>query len=124
MIVTACAANAQAEKHRRSRIHEVSQGLDPVLIFHLEEHVAIRSHAEVASTGAGFRILRPEFIGRKLFLYKAVIRLVLIERLDHPVAEAPGFQVIGVLLKAAGVAVAHQVEPMASPLLAVTRRGQ
>ena len=64
----------------------------------------------------------PQLVGRDLLLHEGGVGLVAIERLDHPIAIPPGGdeEVIG--LEAGRVGVAHQVEPVAAPALAVPRR--
>ena len=52
---------------------------------------------------------------------EAVVRHVGVERLDHPVAIAPGVADRAIAFQAAGLAVAHQVEPVPAPALAVAR---
>src|SRR5207245_8380075 len=65
-----------------------------------------------------------KLIRRDLFLREAVVWLVIVEGLDYVVAIAPRFERVGILLEAGGVAIAHQVEPVASPLFAVTLRSE
>ena len=64
----------------------------------------------------------PELVGRDLLLHEGGVGLVAIERLDHPIAIAPGGDEEVVRLEARGVGVAHQVEPVAAPSLAIPRR--
>ena len=67
------------------------------------------------------RIAGPQFVGGELLLHEPVIRHVRIERLDHIVAIPPrgGPVIIGLI--SVGLRVAHQVQPVPRPPLAVTR---
>ena len=53
-----------------------------------------------------------------------VIRLVPVERVDHVIAVTPDVRLGPVALEAVGLGVAHQVEPVAGPALAVAGRRQ
>src|SRR4029078_10422407 len=57
-----------------------------------------------------------------LFFGEAVVRLIVIERLDHVIAIAPCLERIGVLLEAGGISVANKIEPVPAPLFAVAGR--
>jgi hypothetical protein len=59
-----------------------------------------------------------------LFANEAVIWLVVVERLDHPIAVAPGIGIVGVEFKSGGIGIAHKIEPVTSHSLSVTGRGQ
>ena len=124
VIVAARAAYRQAEEHLRGSVDVVGELLHHVHVFHLKKHVAIGSHAIVAGPHARLRLVRIQLVCRDLLFGEAVVRLVVIERLDHIIAEAPGLQIVRILLEAGGVAIAHQIQPMPSPLLAIARRGQ
>ena len=60
----------------------------------------------------------------QLIVDKAVIGLVVVEGVDHPVAIAPGIADGPVAFEPRRLAVANQVEPMASPTLSIARIGQ
>ena len=72
----------------------------------------------------GFRLFGPELIAGHLFHEKTVVGLVFVETANHVIAVAPGLLVVDVRLIAAGVRVAHQVQPMPCPALAIGWRGQ
>ena len=57
-------------------------------------------------------------------LKKCVVRHVLIEGIDNPVAIPPGIWPVFIAFKAAGVRVADDVQPVPSPALAVLRAGE
>src|SRR5262249_44511342 len=52
---------------------------------------------------------------------EAVVRHVRVDRVDHPIAIPPGVADRAVPLQAAGLTIANEVEPVASPALAVAR---
>ena len=59
-----------------------------------------------------------------MFKCEAIEGLVGIERRDHPIPVAPGVAVGDILIEPVGVSVAGHIEPMATPSLAVARRGE
>ena len=65
------------------------------------------------------KVIRPQLIPRDLFLHKAIVGFVVIERLDDVVAVPPGIAIINVRLIAAAVGVPGGVEPVAGPAFAV-----
>ena len=80
---------------------------------------AMKPVATVAS-----RIVRPQHVARELLLHEARVRLVLVERADHVIAIGPGIAPRLVLVVAVRFAVVHHIQPVASPALAVARRGE
>ena len=64
-------------------------------------------------------VVGPDLVSRDLLPDEAVERLVVIEGLDHVVAKAPRVGVVDVGLEASAVGVAHNVEPVSAPSLAV-----
>ena len=60
----------------------------------------------------------------KLFAHELVVRQILVERIDHVIAISPGVGITVVLVVAGRVRIARDVKPVASPLLAVSRRGE
>lgn len=80
--------------------------------------------AQERSRHAQARVAGVELVAGELFGDETVVGRVGVERVDHPVAIAPGLGAMRVGLVAVGLGVPHQVEPMASPALAVARRGQ
>ena len=65
-----------------------------------------------------------ELIAGDLFPDELVIRLVVVERLDDVVSIAPRVGTVAVVLEAARVCIARDIEPVAPPPLAVVRRGE
>ncbi len=125
MIVASRAAHRHAQKRRA---HDVG---------HLGEHLVVRTgHVLIAGVlaqrpqaveSAGDEVLpvgRVHLIARDLLLHESVVRLVVIEALDHIIAIAPGVRPVHIVLVSIGFGEAHHVQPVASPLLAVVGRGQ
>ena len=65
-----------------------------------------------------------ENVARKLFADKLVVRHIVIESVDHPVAIAPRVRHGEVGGFARGVGVTGQIEPVPAPSLAIVRRRQ
>ena len=74
-----------------------------------------------AGSGDRFGVSVGEFVAGELFAEEAVVGLVGIEGADHVIAVAPGvgFGIVAFVTVALGEA--HEVEPVAAPLLAVSR---
>ena len=70
------------------------------------------------------RVLRVNLVARQLLAYEQVVRLVVVESLDHVIAVAPHRRPIEIALVSARVGIVRQIEPMTPPALAVVRRGQ
>ena len=76
----------------------------------------------VAISARGFVGL--ELVAGELPADEPVVGHVVVERLDHEVAIAPGVRAVVVVLEAVGLGVADQVEPVPRPALAVVRAGE
>ena len=98
------------------------------MFVHCVPHVAlvvfVDASRKIAGGDEGLGIVRRDFVAGELLLDELRVRLVAVERPDDVVAVAPGVRPIGVLLVAVGFGVAHQVEPVAGPALAVVRAGE
>ena len=70
------------------------------------------------------RVARVEYVPSDLFLDKAIVPLVLIERADDVIAVRPRVIAAFVLVVTMRVAVVDDVEPVPTPALAVARRGE
>ena len=68
-------------------------------------------------------LLNPKVI-RDLRLHEARVRHVVVQRAHDEVAVLPRAFLVAVALEAVGVGVAHEVEPVAAPRLAVVRAGE
>ena len=61
-------------------------------------------------------------IAGNLFLHETSVRFVVVERADHVIAVRPGIGTQFVFIIAAGVGVADDVQPVASPTFSILRR--
>jgi hypothetical protein len=124
VVVAAGAAERQAQERGAGRVGGVGQPL----VFELAgDHRRLGEGRPRAIQGAGqdrLGVVGPELVAGDLLAEEAVERLVGVERLDHVVAVAPGArrQVVG--LEPARVGVTDDVQPVASPALAILGRGQ
>ena len=82
---------------------------------------ADRAEAVKPRGGCQLGIVRRDFVAGDLLGEKLVERFVAVQRVDHVVAEAPGFRKTAVILEALGLGEAHHVEPVAREMLAVVR---
>ena len=80
-----------------------------------------RTHAEVASGYPHFGIVRLQDVASQLLDYEAVVRLVGVQRAHDIVPKAPSVRALPVVGISGRVGVAHDVEPVPTPLLAVMR---
>ena len=67
---------------------------------------------------------RAQGISRKLLPDKLVVRLVAVQRIDHPVAIVPRVGPLAVGFETGRFAEPHQIEPMTGPALAVSFAGK
>ena len=120
VVVAAHAAHGKAEERAADDIDDaveiVREGL-------LEIRHLVVPHAESIDPrrDEAVEVAVLELVARELLEHEAVVGHVLVERLDHPVAVLPRPALDAVALEAVGLGVAHQVEPVPSPLLAVVR---
>ncbi len=123
MVVTASAAERQAQKRLRRRPHNIVQLVEAVL---LRVGRLVVPRPEPVETGGndGFGICVGQFVAGDLFQDETVVRLVGIERIDHPIAILPDIGLGGVALVTVGLGVSNQIEPVPSPSLAISGIGQ
>ena len=110
VIVTSRTTDRQSEKRRSSRIDPIGEFLVPPQLRVESRFANPRPQPEQARAelslhvcdlpggqriaAAPFHVARPDFIGGELLLHEAVIRLVVIEGFDHPIAISPSVAVI------------------------------
>ena len=123
MVVALGALNGQAENAFADGVHPVEHrlhselfGVDAALFIDHRVAQETRGHDLILSR------VRQQVTG-DLFDDELVVRLVGVERVDHPVAVEPD-RPLFVLLEPVGIGVARGVEPMTPPPFAVMRRGQ
>ena len=68
----------------------------------------------------GFGLFRPEFVAADLFHEETVVGLVFVQAADDIVAVAPRLFIEDVRLVAARIRVAHHIQPMTRPALAMS----
>ena len=69
-------------------------------------------------------LLRLQFVAGQLLADEAIVRQIVVEGSNDVVAVSMGIGAQAVFFEAFGFAVAHQIEPVLCPTLAVARRGQ
>jgi len=81
-----------------------------------ERAEAVKAAGDEERRGSGFG-----FVASELFLNELVVGFVLLEALDYVIAVAVGIRAVGVVFVAVGFSEADNVEPVAGPLLSVSR---
>ncbi len=113
--------------------HEGARGCIELLVddvhFHLHRVVFgkhLRAQGQEPGSGPALEGLgigsgRGQQIAGELLLEKEIVRLVFVERLNHIVAITPRVAVDEIFVKAIGIGVSRNVQPVPSPALAVVR---
>ncbi len=121
--VAAGAGDGEPHEHRGGGIGDVVQ--DFLAALHQITRVAFVGIMAVKRGGdACVRVVGLQFIASDLFLEEAVVRFVVVERLDDVVAVAPGIRPDFVGLESFALGVAGKVEPVTGPAFAVTSGGE
>ncbi len=119
--VTLGAADGEPQPNAAGGGHAVEDRLDaPLLLvgapFGIGQRLPMKRRRQpVVGRGAG------QQVAGQLFDRKAVQRQVVVHRLDHPIAIAPGIGPRVVFLIAVGVGIAGHVQPVAAPALTEVR---
>ena len=121
MIVAAGAAYGHAEEAVGGGDDEVVEFVKAGLFVF---DIVFRAEAEEAGGDPGVGVVRVEFVAGELFLQETIEGFVGVEGVDDVVAIAEGVVAVAVELVAAGVGIADDVEPVASPAFAVVGRGE
>ena len=122
VVVAARAIDGEAERPLADRAEDlVEVVVAPLRIVLLAEQHA-RAHAQEAGRDEAVVGLAVHLVAGNLLDEEPVVRLVVVERLDHVVAVAPRVRPMHVVLEAGGVGVARDVEPEPAVALAVVRR--
>ena len=85
------------------------------LVVFVDRVAQIRSGHEHAG------IFRSDLVARELLAHELVVWLVVVEAPDHVVAIRPRRGTVGILIVAIALRVAHEIEPVLRPALAVAR---
>ena len=123
VVVAAGAAHAQPHEHLAGIVGHVGED-DLVLAARVALVVLVDRIAQVRRGHQHLRILRIDLVAGELLAHELVVRLVGVQALDDVVAVGPGVRPQCVLVVAVALGVAHQVEPVLRPALAVARTGQ
>ena len=129
VVVATRALEADAEERVGARVRDVFENALP-LAAHVAVVPLVNAGAEVAGGDEVFWVLgfgfgaEVEFVTGELLAHELVVGLVGVEGLHHVIAVAPGLRAVFVGAIAVGLGVADEVEPVARPLLAVTRAGE
>ena len=88
MIVTASTLQTQPEKDIGCRVRHLIQNQIP-LAPRIPIVVLVNPVSQKTRGHQGVRAFRKQLVTRQLFLHKSIIRLVLIQRINHIVSVAP-----------------------------------
>src|SRR5262249_17208765 len=90
-----------------------------------QNRLVVPQTEEILASGDNrFGVVAVDLVAGKLLAEKAVVGLVVVEALDDVVAVTPDERLGTIALVTIGLGIADQVEPVASPLFAVMRRGE
>ena len=123
VVVAAGTADAQPEEDLARDVGDVIQDVGP-LPAHVALVVFVGAQPEVAGRHSQLGIVGIELVAGKLLGQEAVVGFVGVEGPDDIVAVTPGVGAERILPVAVRLGIAHEVEPVPPPALAVTRRGQ
>src|SRR5262249_20310325 len=123
VVVAASTADREPEKNQARGVgHVVKRVLPALALGGRIRHV--RAQQVEARCDPRPRVVGKQLVASQLFLEKAVVRLVTIERLDDIVAISPGIGPDFIKLVAVAFGETDQVEPVSTPALAIVRRSQ
>lgn len=123
MIVTAGAADGQTEEDQAGRLGDVvERDLSTQSLIVEIDHIGLATVEAGGDECRGF--VRLDFRPGDLKTNEAVVRQVAIERVDDPIAIAPGIGPNLIEFEAVGIGVTRQIEPVLSPAFAVGRVGE
>ena len=123
VVVAPRALHRQPKPRRAHRSHPVGHVFDAILLL---DDPALAVDDVIAPEAGGDPLLQRRLrqqVARKLFGDEAIVGLVVVESLDHPVAPAPHLAA-GVVVEAVRVGVARDVHPVDGQALAEMRRRQ
>ena len=124
VVVAAGAVDRQPERAFANRADDLVEIVVPPLRVVLLAKQHARTHAQKSGGDEAVVGSAVHLVAGDLLDQEAVVRLVVVERLDHVVAVTPGIGAMGVVLEARRVRVARDVEPEPSVAFAVVRRGE
>ncbi len=123
MVVAACATERDSQERGRGRAQHVVELI--VAVDHrLGRLIVPGSQPQKCGGDLGGSVGALDLIARQLLDQKPVVRLVLVEGVDHVVAVSPGVRLVAVALVAVGFGVTDDIQPMPRPALSILRAGQ
>ena len=133
VVVTARAADGQAEKRSAGRDHDVVEiielrlhGAVRFVVPHVQAIEARRDDGVAPFLTAGYfgELFIRNLVASQLLANEPIVGLVRVEGFDDVVAIAPGVRFCAVTFVAVALGVTHKVKPVASPTFTVVRRGE
>ena len=121
VIVAARAAQGRGQEGLAGRAHDVVEHVIPGLDAALGRLVVPLTEAQEARGHEGVGIVRPQLVPRQLHAHELVVGQVLVQSPHDPVPVAPDVGLVAVALEPVGLRIAHEVQPVPSPPLAVLR---
>ncbi len=120
VIVTTSAAQRHAHENQRGGVDHVVELIEAIFL-RVGRLVVPRAQPREAQADQRVGVGVRQLVAGKLLQKKAVVRLVVVERLDDVIAVAPHARLGRVALIAGGLGIAHHVEPVPGPAFAVRR---
>ena len=134
VIVATRTAESQPEKCGSGRDHDIVEvvvlGHERAVRLIIPNMEAIESggHDRVAPFLAGTRTtgggMLGDFIARQLLADELVVRFIVVERINDVISIAPGVRLLAIALVAIAFGIAHQIQPVSSPALAIMGRSE
>ena len=124
------AGTGQRDAHERAGNHvhlfvvDVVEHLGPVLLSQRLRSQRQESGGDDAAPVQLTRTPGRQQVAGNLLADELVVRQILVERFNDVIAIAPCIRVAVVFVVAGGIGIARDVQPVASPLLAISRRGE
>src|SRR4030095_3459161 len=124
VVVAARALNRKSEYSTSDGSENIVEVIKTSLGSVLFSEVHSRSVAQETGGNSGIDVSVFNLVTGDLLFYKDVVRFVLVKSPDHIVSIQPGVRTIIIMLKAVGISVTRDVQPVAAPSLAVMWCGE
>src|SRR5262249_6251154 len=115
-----CESEYSAPDGREDVVEIIKTPLGSVLFSEMHS----RSGAQETGGNSGIDVSVVNLVTGDLFFYKDVVRFVFVEGTDHIVSIQPRVRTIVIVLKAVGIRITRDVQPVPAPSLAVMWRGE
>ena len=123
MLVTASAADRHTQKRLAGGAHDVIEVIIPGQ-WPISRFIVPNTQSVIAGGSDAGCIPIRQLIARQLLHEKAVIGLVFVEGVDDIIAVFPHEILAAITLISIGLSIAHQIQPVPPPFLAVLRPSQ